>query len=423
MRVICDLHLHSRYSLATSPKLDLRSLASAGKRVGIDLLAAPDFTHPIWRDEMRSELVETGPGSGIFSAHSVRFILISEVSCIWWQDKRSRRVHLLVAAPDFDSVERMCETFSKLQDLNADGRPVFKIPARDLLGIVRDADPKCEVIPAHVFTPWYGVFGSKSGFDSLYECFGDSTDEILTVETGLSSDPSMHWAFPDSRVRSIVSFSDAHSIGSLGREATVLDIDEFSYDGVTRALRSRSVLETYEFHPEHGKYHFDGHRKCDIRMHPDASRKLKGLCPGCGNVMTLGVLYRAQSLSDGSGVDAVRDDDGLWHDPSGEYAPYRHLIPLREVLAHAFGVGAKTKRVERGYDALVNAIGSEFDVLLNTDATDITAILGSEVAANSIISARLDDVDVEPGYDGIYGSAFPRPRASNPSSEQGVLSL
>ena len=231
MRIICDLHLHSRYSLATSPRLDIRTLAGAATRVGIDLLAAPDFTHPIWRDEMRSELVETNPGSGIFSAFGKKFMLISEVSCIWNQNRRSRRVHILVAAPNFEAVYRMSETFSKLQNLEADGRPIFKISARELFRIIRDADPRSEVIPAHVFTPWYGIFGSKSGFDSLYECFGDVTDEILAVETGLSSDPSMHWSVPDSRSRSIVSFSDAHSIASLGREATVLEVGDMSYDG------------------------------------------------------------------------------------------------------------------------------------------------------------------------------------------------
>ena len=418
MRIVCDLHLHSRYSLATSPALDLCSLARTGRRVGIDLLAAPDFTHPIWRAEMRSELAETGPESGIFTAHDARFMLVSEVSCIWRHNNRSRRVHLLVTAPDFEAVDRMCEMFSKLQDLNADGRPIFKISARELLAIVRDAGPKCEVIPAHVFTPWYGLFGSKSGFDSLRECFGDATDEILAVETGLSSDPSMHWAFPDSRVRSIVSFSDAHSTGSLGREATVLEVEEMSYDGVVRAFRDRNVAETYEFHPEHGKYHLDGHRKCGVKMHPEASREMNGMCPECSNVMTLGVLYRAQSLSEGERVDAVRDDNGLWHDPSGVYAPYRHLIPLRELLAHAFGMGVKTKRVERAYNVLVDAIGSEFDVLINADAADMASILGSEDAANAILSARYDEVDVEPGYDGVYGSAFPRSRATNPSPEQ-----
>ena len=423
MRIICDLHLHSRYSLATSPKLDILSLASAGTRVGIDLLAAPDFTHPAWRGEMRHELVETGPGSGIFSAYGKEFMLVSEVSCIWRQNRRSRRVHLLVVAPSFDAVDSMCETFAKLQNLEADGRPVFKISACELFQIIRDADPRSEVIPAHVFTPWYGVFGSKSGFDSLDECFGDATEEIFAVETGLSSDPSMHWSVPDSRIRSIVSFSDAHSIASLGREATVLEVDEMSYDGIVQALRERNVLETYEFHPEHGKYHLDGHRNCNIRLDPEASMELNGVCPECGRAMTLGVLHRVRSLSDGSFVQPVKNDDGLWHDPDGEYAAYRHLIPLVEILSYALEVGKTSKRVAQAYTALTEAIGSEFDVLLHADVADIASILNRSDVADAIVNARRDDVDVDPGYDGVYGSAVPRMDDSKPSPEQGVLSI
>ena len=423
MRIICDLHLHSRYSLATSPKLDIRTLAGAATRVGIDLLAAPDFTQPVWRDEMRAELVETNPGSGIFSAFGKQFMLMSEVSCIWRQNRRSRRVHLLVAAPDFDAVDGMCQTFSKLQNLESDGRPVFKISARELFSIVRDADPRSEVIPAHVFTPWYGVFGSKSGFDSLYECFGDLTDEIPAVETGLSSDPSMHWDVPDSRIRSIVSFSDAHSIPSLGREATVLEVDEMSYDSVVKAFRDRKVVETYEFHPEHGKYHLDGHRSCNVRLHPDVSTALNGICPECGRPMTLGVLYRARSISDRGLASAIKDADGLWRDPDGKNPPYRHLIPLIELLSYALGVGKTSKRVNRAYTALTDTLCSEFNVLLHADADDISAVLHREDVANAIINARQDNVDVEPGYDGVYGSATPCSSVATPSSEQGILSI
>ena len=423
MRIICDLHLHSRYSLATSPKLDIRSLAETGSRVGIDLLAAPDFTHPTWRSEMRDELVETAPGSGIFSAHGKEFMLMSEVSCIWNENRRSRRVHFLIAAPDFDAVDRMCETFQKLQDLETDGRPIFKISARELLAIIRAADHRTEVIPAHVFTPWYGIFGSKSGFDSLYECFGDATDEILAVETGLSSDPSMHWSVPDSKVRSIVSFSDAHSIASLGREATLLEVDEMSYDDVILALRERNVVETYEFHPEHGKYHLDGHRRCNVRLQPEISMGLNGVCPECGRGMTLGVLHRARSLSDGGFVQAVKDDDGLWRDLKGEHAPYRHLIPLAKLLSYTLGVGKASKRVARAYTALTDAIGSEFEVLLNADLADIASVLNRSDVANAIVNARRDDVDVDPGYDGVYGSAVPRLDDSTPSPEQAVLGI
>lgn len=423
MRIVCDLHLHSRYSLATSPKLDLRSLAGAGNRVGIDLLAAPDFTHPTWRAEMQSELIETEPGSGIFAAHGKDFMLVSEVSCIWRQNRRSRRVHMLIAAPDFDAVDRMCQTFEKLQDLNADGRPVFKISGRDLLGIVRDADPRCEVIPAHVFTPWYGIFGSKSGFDSLYECFGDATDEILAVETGLSSDPSMHWSVQDSRTRSIVSFSDAHSLASLGREATVVELAEMSYDSVVKALKTRDIAETYEFHPEHGKYHLDGHRKCGVRLHPDKSNELRGVCPECGRGMTLGVLNRARSLSDGGVTQAIKSDDGLWHDPASRYAPYRHLIPLVELLSYTLGVGKTTKRVSQAYIALTNALGSELDVLLRADVADIVSALHRSDVADAIINARRDEVEVEPGYDGVYGYAVPNMNTTTQPVKQGSLNI
>ena len=423
MHIICDLHLHSRYSLATSPKLDIRSLANAGTRVGIDLLAAPDFTHPRWRDSMKGELKETAPGSGIFSAHGKEFMLVSEVSCVWRQNGRSRRVHVLILAPDFDAVDHMCETFSKLQNLEVDGRPILKVSTYELFSIIRDADPRAELLPAHVFTPWYGLFGSKSGFDSLYECFRDATDEILAVETGLSSDPSMHWSVRDSRVRSIVSFSDAHSITSLGREATVLKIDEMDYDSVVRALRERNVVETYELHPEHGKYHLDGHRKCNVRLHPEVSHDLNGICPECGREMTLGVLNRACSLSDRDSVQAVKDDDGLWHSADDEYAPYRHLIPLVEILSYILGFGKASKRVKLAYTALTDAIGSEFDVLLYADANDIVSVLHRPDVADAIINARQDDVDVNPGYDGVYGSAVPRLSLSTPLFEQGALTI
>ena len=407
MRIICDLHLHSRYSLATSRSLNLKSLATAARVVGIDLLAAPDFTHPRWREEMRTELIETTAGSGIFAAYERNFMLMSEVSCIWRQDGKSRRVHLLVAAPNFSAVDRMCETFATLQNLESDGRPIFKISARELLNIVRDADPQCEVIPAHVFTPWYGIFGAKSGCNSLEECFGDMATEIFAVETGLSSDPAMHWSVPDSRERAIVSFSDAHSVGSLGREATVLNVNELEYDAVMQALRERQIVETYEFHPEHGKYHYDGHRKCSIRMHPDESNAVDGICPVCKRTMTLGVFNRASALSNRECVPAIRLEDGSWQDSNGRFAPYRHLVPLRDILASLLQVGKQTKRVQRMYVTLTETLGSEFEILLNIDEADIARVCDDERIADAIINVRNGNVVLEPGYDGVYGSATP----------------
>ncbi len=408
MRVICDLHLHSRYSLATSKSLDLRSLADGAKRVGIELLAAPDFTHPHWREEMRSELVETQYGSGVFTTRGKNFVLMSEVSCIWRQGGQSRRVHILIAAPSFEAVDKMSTKFAKLQNLESDGRPIFKFSARELFEIVRDADPRCELIPAHVFTPWYGVFGAKSGFDSLGECFGNYADEIPAVETGLSSDPSMHWSVPDSRTRAIVSFSDAHSVASLGREATVLEIRELSYQSVFDALRGRDVVETYEFHPEHGKYHLDGHRKCGVRMHPDDSVELDGVCPKCQRGMTLGVLNRTQAISDGPRVGAVKDATGLWEDPLYVHPPYRHLVPLNEILAYTLDVGKSTKRVMSVYSELTDAFGNEFSVLLSPPESEITTVTKRDDVARAIINARLGNVTLDAGYDGVFGSAIPR---------------
>ncbi len=408
MRVICDFHLHSRYSLATSKSLDLRSLAEGAKRVGIDLLAAPDFTHPVWREEMRSELLETQYGSGVFTTRGKNFVLMSEVSCIWRQDSQSRRVHILITAPSFEAVDKMSAKFAKLQNLESDGRPIFKISARELFEIVRDADPRCELIPAHVFTPWYGVFGAKSGFDSLDECFEDYADEIPAVETGLSSDPSMHWSVPDSRTRAIVSFSDAHSVASLGREATVLEVRELSYESVICALRGRDVVETYEFHPEHGKYHLDGHRKCGVRMHPDDSVELDGVCPKCLRGMTLGVLNRTRAISDGSRIRAVKDATGLWEDPLNIHPPYRHLVPLSEILAYTLGVGKSTKRVKSVYYELTDAFDTEFSVLLSPPESEIKSVTKRDDVARAIINARLGNVELDAGYDGVFGSAIPR---------------
>ena len=416
MRIICDLHLHSRYSLATSPSLDLGSLAMAGRRVGIDLLAAPDFTHPFWRDEMRSELTETATGSGVFFAHGRNFLLMSEVSCVWRQDGKSRRVHLLVVAPNFEAVNKMSEVFAGLQNLESDGRPIFKVSGRELFETVREVDPRCEVVPAHVFTPWYGVFGAKSGFDSLRECFGDIADEISAVETGLSSDPAMHWSVPDSRTRAIVSFSDAHSVASLGREATVLEVDEMSYDAVIRSLRERNVVETYEFHPEHGKYHYDGHRKCGVRMHPDSSDATSGICPVCNRPMTLGVLNRANVLSEPGSNMAVKGDDGVWRDSAGQHAPFRHMVPLSEILSSTLGVGKSSKRVKRAYECLTDEFGSEFNVLLHASEFDVAAASGDENTARAITDVRTGKVIVQPGYDGVYGSAVPASSQIRPNT-------
>ena len=403
MHLVTDLHLRSRYAMSTSPRLDVANLARAARRKGVKLIAAPDFTHPTWRTELKEQLTETSPGSGIFTADGTSFMLVAELSCVWRQDGRARRVHLLLSAPSFEAVDKISERLAKIQNLESDGRPTLKISVRDLLQTAIDIDPRCTVIPAHAFTPWYGIFGAKTGFDSLKEPFGDLTDQVLAIESGLSADPEMMANIPDCASRSIVSFSDAHSLENIGREATVLDIAELSYDSVVDALRNHAIVETLEFHPAHGKYHLDGHRKCGIRFTPEVSRAHGNLCPVCDRPLTLGVLHRTQALSDtrpqGTG------------DASSQ--AFRHIVPMRDVIAHSQGIKpTNTKRISQYIDALVDQHGPELDLLLHVRISKFRDVRvtarGGVIMLSSyrkvIAASRKGDIIIEPGYDGEYGS-------------------
>ena len=382
--------------MATSPTLDLRTLAEAARQKGITLLAAPDFTHPAWREEMRSELELVA--DGIYSAHGANFILVTEISCIWRQDDRSRRVHLLLMVPGMETADCVSESLSAYQDLESDGRPMIKLSAAELYRLALDADPKCVIIPAHVWTPWYGVYGSKSGFDSLEECFGDMSQHVPAIETGLSSDPAMNWAVPDVAGRAIVSFSDAHSPGTMGREVTVLDAG-LDYATIRSALFENRVVETVEFHPEHGKYHLNGHRKCLIRLTPEETPP-DGRCPVCRRMLTLGVLERVQQLS-ADQVDARLGKDGLIRGPAGR-APFRSLVPLRELLAQALGTGVNSRRVMAVYSAMVQELGGELNVLTAASESDLGRVANAKVAA-CVTAVRSGEVEIEAGYDGVYG--------------------
>lgn len=408
MKIIADLHLHSRFALATSPSLTVESLACGALRKGIDLIAAPDFTHPTWRDELKDALTETQTGSGIYAARGASFMLTTELSCVWRQDGKARRVHLLLTAPSFETVDKICEQLSKVQRLESDGRPTLKLSAHDVLRIAKDADPRCQIIPAHVFTPWYGIFGAKTGFDSLAEVFGEDADQIRAVESGLSADPDMMHQIPDCANRAIVSFSDAHSTPNIAREATVLDISEMSYDAVTDAIKNRRIVETLEWYPQHGKYHLDGHRKCGIRFTPEESRSHNNTCPVCDKPLTLGVLHRSQVLAAKARVNPEIERESR---PSQSF---RHIIPLSEIISHAIQSNPNTKRSNAFYEHLINHFGSELNILLNADHKDLTHIppwgsQGSIIGpafAEAVLAARAGNVTVEAGYDGVYGSAM-----------------
>lgn len=305
--------------MATSRALDLTTLSEAAERKGVQLLSSADFTHPEWRREIGEKLV--ADGSGLFQLKGAlpdacRFVLGTEISCVWRDPPvtgRGRRVHLLLFAPDFAAVDALIARFEPHGVLASDGRPLLKLSVHDVASLVMDVDERCEIIPAHVWTPWYGVYGSKSGFDSLEEAFGEYAGRIHAIETGLSSDPEMNWALPEVANRALVSFSDAHSAANVGREVTVFEMEP-TYNGLLDAIATQSIAETIEFFPENGKYHLDGHRSCGVRLTPAESAELAGKCPTCGKSLTLGVLNRIESLSANAKSSRI-DDDGLVQAP------------------------------------------------------------------------------------------------------------
>lgn len=433
-RLVADLHLHSRYSLATSPQLNLETLAATAARKGIDLLAAPDFTHPAWREEMRENLEPAGDGvfnlknpptissngaagPGLFDDETRTaptdpgFILVTEISCIWYQGGRSRRVHVLLMAPSFEAADRISASLANHQDLESDGRPMIKMSAADLYSLALEADEHCVLFPAHAWTPWYGVYGSKSGFDSLEECFGEHTDRVPAIETGLSSNPQMNWSVSDVGARAIVSFSDAHSPPTMGRELTVLDA-ELDYESVRSALFENRVVETIEFHPEHGKYHMNGHRKCGVKLAPEETPP-DGRCLVCGRPLTLGVLHRISELADRPSVP-VTLKDGLLHGTGPNMRPFRQLVPLRELLSQGLSTGVGTKKVASLYESMTGQLGSELEILTTT-AHEKLAETASKQIADLILAVRTGDVDVDAGFDGVYGTVSARVPAGSRS--------
>ena len=397
MVYVADLHLHSSFAFATSKDLTLENLAAWAKVKGIDLLASADFTHPVWLQELRAKLTADRPG--LYRFGGVHFVLGTEVSCVYHQGGRSRRVHVLVLAPDFDTVDSINGALADYGNLQSDGRPTLRLSARDLTALVLDTNPSCIVIPAHVWTPWYGLFGSKSGFDYLEECFLDLAPQIHAVETGLSSDPAMNWAIPELEDKTIVSFSDAHSAPKLGREMTAFQGD-LSYPGLADALANQSVAYSVEFYPEEGKYHWSGHRKCAVRQSPQDTAAQGTRCPACHRPLTLGVLHRISGYS-GGGWTGRRDPDGFVRSKRGR-PPFIRLVPLAEIIAETWGRGQATRGVQRVYQRITGELGSEIQALIWTKADDLVRVAGEKLA-EAVLRARTGEIQVDPGYDGVYG--------------------
>ena len=392
MRLISDLHIHSRFSRATSPQMELPSLVQWAKKKGIDLLGTGDFTHPQWFDHLEAHLVPQG--NGLYRYEDVWFLPTAEISSIWSQDGAVRKVHLVLLAPSLETVAKINATIGRIGNLAADGRPIFGLSAKRLVEIIWDVESTVEVIPAHAWTPWFSVFGSRSGFDSLDACFGEHVERIFALETGLSSDPAMNWRVSTLDDLALISCSDAHSPSKLGREATLFDLPEPSYEGMISALKTRDpekFLGTIEFYPEEGKYHYDGHRACGVVLTPQESLDKQNICPVCGKPLTLGVLHRVEELADrAEGVD-----------PTGRM-PYRSLVPLEEIIAQALGVQPGTKTVESEYERLIVHFGNEFRILIELPEEALARRTPTRVL-DGIMKVRVGNLRIEPGYDGVYG--------------------
>src|SRR3989344_2587469 len=438
MKFVADLHLHSKYSRAVSQDMTLENIAKYAQLKGISVVATGDFTHPFWFDQLKASLVDVGDGlyrlktndqrltqkeqaldvsPSALDEKKVYFLLSCEISSIYSQGGKGRRIHNLFFFPSLTSVSKFNKKLlDKKANLRSDGRPIVGIPSRDLAQIALSCDEKVLIIPAHIWTPWFSLYGSFSGFDSVEECFGDMAKYIYGIETGLSSDPAMNWQIADLENRAILSFSDAHSLLKMGREATVFEGKDISYDSIYNAVKRSGELKsdsdsdssriafTIEFHPEEGKYHYTGHRDCNFSQSPVETAKNGDICVVCGRKLTIGVMHRVEQLkSQNSKVRTEVRNRVRWVYPDGNgRPPYVSLVPLSEILSEALESGVTSKKVMDQYLVLVNTFASEFNVLLKADSGQIASVSSPKIA-QGIEKVRAGDIVVEPGYDGKFG--------------------
>lgn len=405
MKFIADFHIHSKFSIATSRMLVPEVLELWGKKKGIALLGTGDAVHPGWMSELKEKLTETGSGlltlkksyrhsavNELENGIEVHFILTAEISCIYKKGGKVRKVHNLIVAPSFSAFDTISKRLGKIGNIVSDGRPILGIDSKDLLEIVLNSCPEAFIIPAHIWTPWFSVLGSKSGFDSIDECYDDLSKYIFAVETGLSSDPPMNWQCSFLDRFSLVSNSDAHSPENLGREANIFDTD-LSYGAVVKALKreAEGFLGTIEYFPEEGKYHFDGHRKCGICWEPNVTKSHNGICSVCGKKVTVGVYNRVWELSDRF-VNGREKNRNIFYS----------LTPLKNILSEVYKVGAASRRIGFEYEKLIRAAGSEFAVLIDKPVDELKQI--NSDLGTGIERLRARRVWLTAGYDGIFGS-------------------
>ena len=403
MKMIADLHIHSRFSMATSKECTPENLDFWARKKGISLIGTGDFTHPVWREELKERLVSEGNGlyrlrdayvkeeSRKFPGEGTRFVVSGEISSIYKKNGKTRKVHNVILLPSLEAADAMAQRLEKIGNIHSDGRPILGLDSHDLLEMMLDVCPEGILIPAHIWTPHFSVLGAKSGFDSVEECFEELAPYIHALETGLSSDPAMNWRISKLDRYQLVSNSDAHSPSKLGREANLLDID-CSYEGLYRAIQTGEGLEgTVEFFPEEGKYHFDGHRKCGVSLSPVEAERLGGICPVCGKKLTMGVDHRVEQLADRA--EGFVKKDGK---------KYESLVPLPEVISACMGYSTASKKVQGCFEQMIQTLGTEFDILRNVPSEDIKSCAGERIA-EGIENVRTGNVKRIPGYDGEYG--------------------
>lgn len=400
MEQILDLHFHSRFSRACSANLNLMNIEATCRRKGLDIVGTADFTHPEWFKEIEENLTEVGQ-SGLYQLASnpespIRFMLSSEVALIYKQNDKTRKIHLVIHAPNLEAVRQLNQTLTKRGfNIRSDGRPILGLSTPAFVKICRQISPDFIIYPAHIWTPWFSVFGSKSGFDRLEECFLDQTEFIDAYETGLSSDPEMNWRVSQLDNLILLSNSDAHSLANLAREATIMDLAEISYKAFQDILRNRrkdKVIATLEFFPEEGMYHLDGHRQCSFVCEPKETKKINGLCPKCHRPLTIGVFSRVEELA----------DRPAGYRPQGA-ADFEKLVELDKIIAESLNLKSRTsKKVQAIYEEMLATWGSELEILRRATIEELAKNFGPMIA-EGIRRVRMGEVSLNPGFDGQYG--------------------
>ncbi len=435
MEIVADLHLHSKYSRAVSQKMTIPEMAEWAEKKGINLLATSDWTHPLWLRELKENLKEVREGVYGLKDQSSKtlFVLGTEISSIYSQEGDSHRIHNLIFAPNLSVVEEINNKLrSRGANLFSDGRPIIGLSSMEICDLVFSVCKDCLVIPAHIWTPWFSLYGSKSGFDSFKECFGKFADSVYGIETGLSSDPLMNWQIEDLKNKSILSFSDAHSPQKLGREVTVFRSKgkdkQITYKDILEAIRRDKdswweIGHTIEFYPQEGKYHYSGHRNCNVVRSPKEIEKLGSACSVCGRGLTVGVMSRVEQLASKGikekDLKIEKDEFGVKRITYNSRSSYVMMVPLVEILSEVLECGVSSQKVESEYDLLTNQFGCEFDILLKTPLKELEKIAGEKVV-QALGRVRSGNIFIKPGYDGVFGQVkiWPNEESSKVGAEQ-----